>query len=92
MLRNIQMRSVTLAGLFMITAPLCVVADTISNPTINGQVVDCCPVITESTARPSCWPQAVPGGLTQEQNYSDTEHHYASHRSGHAPIRQHLLQ
>jgi hypothetical protein len=43
--RNIQMRSVTLAGLFMITAPLCVVADTISNPTINGQVVDRCPVI-----------------------------------------------
>jgi hypothetical protein len=36
--RNIQMRSVTLAGLFMITAPLCVAADTISNPTINGQV------------------------------------------------------
>ena len=47
--RNIQMRSVTLAGLFMITAPLCVVADTISNPTINGQVVDRCPVINGAT-------------------------------------------
>jgi hypothetical protein len=47
--RNIQMRSVALAGLFMITAPLCVAADTISNPTINGQVVDRCPVINGAT-------------------------------------------
>jgi hypothetical protein len=33
----------------MITASLCVVADTISNPTINGQVVDRCPVINGAT-------------------------------------------
>ena len=45
MLWNNQMRSVRLAGLFMITAPLCGVAETIANPTIHGQVVDGCPVI-----------------------------------------------
>jgi hypothetical protein len=33
----------------MITAPLCAVADTISNPTIKGQVVDRCPVINGAT-------------------------------------------
>ena len=42
---NNQVRSVRLAGLFMITAPLCGVAETIANPMIHGQVVDRCPVI-----------------------------------------------
>jgi hypothetical protein len=39
------MRLILFAGLLLIAAPLRVSADTIPNPTVNGQVVGDCPAI-----------------------------------------------
>ena len=40
-----RMRLILFAGLLLIAAPLRVSADTIPNPTVNGQVVGDCPAI-----------------------------------------------
>lgn len=45
----VTMHSALLTGLLLTQAPANVLADTISNPTVNGQAVDHCPVINGTT-------------------------------------------
>jgi hypothetical protein len=53
------MRSALLAGFLLLTIPVPGFADTISNPTVNGQLPDHCPAVVNDPTKADCSQEMV---------------------------------